>query len=232
MLGLSNLNQTAQAQPASQKSNPSVSITFEPPDRDRPKDSAGGASRDGGKCPQDLQSSEPYVTPLLPVNRYGLTVESHPTFFVYLPPTDAQKAFFSIRDENDSDFYQTFVSLPKKSGVLKIKLPADAPSLEKDKAYTWSFVLMCDNVLRPDSPLVEGQIERTEMNAASIAQLEKATPLERAAFYGKAGIWYETLATIADARHSEPENADLEGIWQDLLRSVELEAIATQPLLK
>jgi Domain of Unknown Function (DUF928) len=111
-------------------------------------------------------------------------------------------------------------------------LPTDAPSLEKGKTYKWSFVLMCDNVLRPDSPLVEGQIERTQMNAEAIAQLEKATPLQRAAFYGEAGIWYETLTVLADARHLQPENADLELVWQDFLRSVELGAIASQPLLK
>lgn len=226
MLELSNRKQTAQAQPISQNSNPSVNITFEPPNRDRPQDS------DGSQCSQNPKSLEPDVTLLLPVDRYGLTVESHPTFFVYLPPTTAQKAFFSIRDENDRDFYETFISLPEESGVISVKLPADAPSLEKGKAYKWSFVLMCDNALRPARPLVEGQIERTELNSASLAQLEKATFLERATFYGKAGIWYETLTNLADARRSQPANADLEVIWQDLLRSVALEAIASQPLLR
>jgi hypothetical protein len=231
---ISGWSRTAQAQSASQNLNAPIRITFEPPDEDRPKDSAGGASRNGGKCPQDPKNVEPYVTPLLPVNRYGLTVESHPTFFVYLPPTTAQKAFLSIRDEDERDryHYQTFVPLMQKSGVMGLKLPADAPPLEIGKTYKWSFVMMCDNRLEPDSPLVEGKIQRIEMNSAMSGQLEGATALERAALYAKAGIWHETLTTLAEIKRSQPENSEIIGIWEDLLRSVELDAITTQPLIR
>jgi hypothetical protein len=213
-------------------SNSTVRVSFEPPNGDRPRDTAGGASRDGGRCPQDPKNVQPYITAILPTNSYGLTVASHPTFFVYLPPTAAQKAFFSIRDESDRDHYQTFLPLQQKSGVMAIQLPADAPPLEMGKTYKWSFAIACDSSLRPDSPLVEGQIQRVEMNSALNNQLEKATALEKAALYGKAGIWYETLSILSDLRRNQPENADIAANWADLLKSVELDAIATQPLIK
>jgi hypothetical protein len=209
-----------------------ASVSFDPPDGDRPKNTAGGASRNDGRCSQDPKDLQPYITAVLPADRYGLTVESHPTFLVYLPPTVAQKAFFSIKDESDRDHYQTFLSLTQKSGVIAIELPADAPALETKKTYRWSFVMMCDRVLRPDSPLVEGEIQRIEMDSTLSSQLQGATPIEQAALYGKAGIWYDTVATLVDMRHSQPNNSNLVTIWEDLLKSVELNAIATQPLVK
>jgi hypothetical protein len=115
---------------------------------------------------------------------------------------------------------------------MAIQLPADAPPLEMGKTYKWSFAIACDSSLRPDSPLVEGQIQRVEMNSALNNQLEKATALEKAALYGKAGIWYETLSILSDLRRNQPENADIAANWADLLKSVELDAIATQPLIK
>ncbi|MCU0535238.1 MAG: DUF928 domain-containing protein [Hydrococcus sp. Prado102] len=208
-----------------------ASVSFDPPDGDRPKNTAGGASRNDGRCSQDPNNLQPYITAVLPADRYGLTVESHPTFLVYLPPTSAQKAFFSIKDESDRDRYQTFLSL-KQSGVMEIKLPADAPGLEIGKTYKWSFVMMCDSVLRPDSPLVEGQIQRIEMNANLSERLKEATPIEQAALYGKAGIWYDTVATLVDLKRSQPKNSTLATIWEDLLESVELGAIADRPLVK
>lgn len=209
-----------------------ASVSFDPPDGDRPKDSAGGASRNDGRCSQDAKDVQPYVTAVLPANHYGLTVESHPTFLVYLPPTAAQKAFFSIKDESDRDHYQTFLPLPQKSGVMAIELPTDAPALETNKIYKWSFVMMCDRVLRPDSPLVEGEIQRVEMDSTLSSQLKEATPIEQAALYGKAGIWYDTVATLVEIGRSQPNNSELVTIWEDLLKSVELNAIATQPLVK
>lgn len=209
-----------------------ASVSFDPPDGDRPKNSAGGASRNDGRCSQDAKNLQPYITAVLPANRYGLTLESHPTFLVYLPPTVAQKAFFSIKDESDRDHYQTFLPLPQSSGVMAIELPHDAPALETNKTYKWSFVMMCDRSLKPDSPLVEGEIQRVEMNPTLSSQLKEATPIQQVALYGKAGIWYDTVATLVEIGRSQPNNSEIVTIWEDLLKSVELNAIATQPLVK
>ncbi|NJP18000.1 MAG: DUF928 domain-containing protein [Hydrococcus sp. CRU_1_1] len=157
---------------------------------------------------------QPYITAVLPSDRYGLTVESHPTFLVYLPPTVAQNAFFSIKDENDRDHYQTFLPLTQKSGVMAIKLPADALPLETNKTYKWSFVIMCDSSLRPDSPLVEGEIQRVEMNSSLSSQLKGATLIQQAALYGKAGLWYDTVATLAEIGRSQPNDLELATIWE------------------
>lgn len=207
-----------------------LKVTFQPPGEDRPRETAGGASR-GEQCPQDTNVN-PYITPLIPAgNTRLLTATARPTFFVYVPQTSAQKAFFSLQDEQHNNYYQSFLTLDRQSGIASISLPADAPALEVGKPYRWYFVLMCDNILKPDSPLVEGHIQRIEPALALISRLEEATPLERAALYGEAGIWYDTLATLAQLRRSNPNQLTLATNWEELLKSVGLEAIASQPFV-
>lgn len=224
----------AQSMPSATKNIDATStrVSFEPPNGDRPKDTAGGASRHDGKCPQDANQVEPYITLLLPSDRYGLTQESHPTFFVYLPQTTAQKAFFSLQDEDGNTVYQKFLSLNQKAGVVGLKLPTETASLEIGKTYKWSFALVCDRLLQPDSPSVEGKVRRVEVDASLSSQSQASTPLQRAALYGKAGLWYDTLTLLADLRRSQPDNAETTAIWEGFLNSVELGAIASEPLLE
>ncbi len=204
---------------------------FDPPDEGEPDDTAGGASRDSGKCPQDAIALSPSITPLMPATSQGLTVADHPTFFVYVPQTSAQKAFFSLKDSNEDYYYQVTLPLPETPGIISFTLPDDAPALEIGKSYQWSFVTICGEKLAVDDPRVEGRIERVELNSARISQLENLSPLERTALYGADGIWFDTLTTLADLRRSHPEDSTLAARWEALLESVGLEAIATKPLV-
>ncbi|MCP2731428.1 DUF928 domain-containing protein [Limnofasciculus baicalensis] len=210
-------------------SNAIASVTFDPPGNGKPRDTVGGASRDSGICPQDAVNPGPAVTPVMPINEQALTVAEHPTFFVYIPQTSAQKAMFVLRDDNEDYYYKTTLPIPTKAGVVSFKLPADAPALKSGKKYKWSFVLMCTAEIRPDSPWVEGEIQRIEPKSGGT--LDNLSSLERAALYGKNGIWYDTLASLAEERRSQPDNLTLAANWENLLKSVGLGAIASQPLL-
>jgi hypothetical protein len=218
-----------QAQTILETRDANLSVTFNPPGEDKPKQSSGGASR-GGQCPRDDRQIKPYITALIPTSELGLTIEERPTLFVYVPETPARKAFFSLHDESEITHYQTFIDLSDRSGVIAISLPSDAPALLTGKEYKWSFVLMCDNLLRPDSPLVEGYIKKITPNSVLSQRLEEATSLERAKLYGEAGIWYETIATLAQLRISNPDDTKLITVWEELLNSVGLQAIAAKPL--
>ncbi|HEY9300480.1 MAG TPA: DUF928 domain-containing protein [Phormidium sp.] len=205
-------------------------VTFEPPGSGKPDDTAGGASRGGG-CPQEVISTGGCVVPLMPGNKDGLTVTGRPTFFVFVPQNSAKEVFFSLVDENNKNLYQTKIQLIGKSGILQFTVPENAPPLEIGKNYRWTFIVIGEQGLRPDSPGVQGVIRRVEPNSALQAQLQNVTPLERAALYGKNGIWHETLASLAEARKLQPTDANVVGEWEQLLKSVGLEAIASQPLL-
>jgi len=50
--------------------------------------------------------------------------------------------------------------------------------------------------------------------------------------YARNGIWYETLATLAEMRRLAPNDSRLTTEWTQLLQSQGLESIADQPLVQ
>lgn len=225
----------AQQQPSGQVANfPGSSvlhITFDPPGPGKPKDTAGGASRDGSQCSQDLVSQSSCVKPLMPATQDGLTLAERPVFLVYVPQTSAKQVFFSLVDENNQHIYQAKVPITGNSGILSFQLPDNAPALEIGKNYQWAFIIVGEQGLKPDSPVVQGAIKRIAADTTLKSQLANASPLERAALYGKAGIWVDTISTLAELRKAQPHDVNLAENWKELLTSVGLEAIANQPLL-
>jgi hypothetical protein len=208
-------------------STPSTAkVTFRPPGDRAPKTSSGAASRDTSTC-GFTQLERTSVTPLLPKTNIGFTKKEHPTIFVYVPQTNAKKAFFSIQDEDSNHIYQSNVNLPQKAGVMEFKVPTEAPELKTGKNYKWSLVMICTTDLEPDSPLVSGWVRRVQ---ASGRQNNPAT-LQSASVLAQTGIWYDTLSTLAQLRRNQPNNQDAEASWQELLDSVGLNAIANEPLI-
>ena len=220
-----------QANDMSNKVASAFNITFDPPNESQPKATKGGASR-GSQCAIDSQDTIDPFAPLLPTTNIGLTTATHPTLLVHIPATSAQSIFLTLQDENEDQVYQTILPISNKSGIIGLNIPKEAPALETGKSYKWSFALMCDNKLRPDSPVVQGYVKRVQLQSQLSNQLEEATPLEMAALYGKAGIWYETIATLAQLRQNQPQNNDLETAWNNLLISVGLEEVAKAELVE
>lgn len=208
-----------------------LQVTFDPPNEGLPKNSAGGASRSGSCGDQSLTQSL-CVIPLMPTSNEGLTVAERPTFLMYVPQTSAKEIFFAIKDENNRHHFQTKIPITGTSGIMSFTLPAEAPALEIEKTYQWSLILIGEQGLRPDSPGVEGQIRRVEINPIRMGQLEQMSPIERAALYGEDGIWFDTIGTLAQLRRSQPNDSTLAATWEELLSSVGLQEIATEPLLR
>ena len=212
-------------------SQPAPIVYFEPANDDSVDgdgDSRGGASRPATqKCQQDTTYPVP-MTALLPDSSRGLTVEGHPTFFVYIPPTSAPQAYFIIKDTTtDLEVYQTMFPLTQTSGILGIPLPDSVPPLAVGKTYRWFVGLLC-KPSQTDLPWVEGSIERIEPNG----ELKTNASLEEQAIsYGALGIWYDTIDRVIQLRQQQPNNEVLGITWSELLDSVGLGEIATQPML-
>ncbi|MCC3405413.1 MAG: DUF928 domain-containing protein [Microcoleus sp. PH2017_10_PVI_O_A] len=56
--------------------------------------------------------------------------------------------------------------------------------------------------------------------------------MARAIASAKNGIWYDTLATLAQMRRIAPDDASLKAEWTQLLQSQTLEAVADKPLVQ
>lgn len=231
-------------------------ITFTPPTNNgSPSQATGGASRgnlftpaSGKGAPQQVtggasrvgtyyltsttSATEPAaLIALLPQNFYGTTVSERPTILVYLPASNAQEALFSLKDEAGNMQYQMNIPVAGKTGVIAVKLPANAPALAIGKNYQWFLALKVDGELSPSTPYVDGWVQRIQPSAELATAMQDQDALKRATVLGKNGVWYDCVATLASVYTAQPNNATLRKQWEELLSSVSLKEIVTATLL-
>ena len=219
------------AQNKSVYTNKKHQVTFEPPKGTKPAQTVGGASR-GEQCFLDSKEQGLPLTPLLPIGSPSLTMESHPTLLVYVPETSATKALLSVRDASEDYDYQTTMPISDRAGIVSLTLPDDAPALDVNREYKWSLILMCDNKLRPDSPVAQGDVMRVSADSYIINKLAQADLIESAAIYANAGVWYDTVSSLAKLKTTNPKDSNIASNWFDLLNSVGLENVAKAEIVE
>lgn len=171
---------------------------------------------------------------LVPSNKTGRTVSDYPTFFFYLPKTEAESAEFTLLDSTGQQIYQQTLTVKNVSGVIGISIPANSnvPPLAAGKTYTWNFTLICNPADRSgDLPSI-GKVERVELSADIRRQLEQADAREKIFVYAKNGIWLDALSNLAAARRTLPTNEAIQADWESLLDSVKLSEIAKEPIVQ
>ncbi|MFW9261192.1 DUF928 domain-containing protein [Nostoc sp. CALU 546] len=199
-----------------------------------PQQASGGASRVGTYYlnPSAVSTKEPAaLIALLPQSFYGTTVSERPTILVYLPSSNAQEALFSLKDEAGNMQHQMSIPVAGKTGVIAIKLPADAPALAVGKNYQWFLALKVDGQLSPSTPYVDGWVQRIQPNAELVTAMQEKDALKQATALGKNGVWYDCVATLAATYTAQPNNATLRKQWEELLSSASLKEIVTANLL-
>ncbi|MFB2935453.1 DUF928 domain-containing protein [Aerosakkonemataceae cyanobacterium BLCC-F154] len=211
-----------------------VSQSYQPPDRSAPSTTAGGASR--GSC---LESTG-VLTSLMPQNNLGLTATGYPTFFWYVPKSSAQALEFKLRDSTNGEVvYQKSLPVPENSGIVSFTLTKNelpAP-LEVGKLYHWYFTMVCPPNPNEELPgksgdvIVDGWVERTELNPVLVNQLENAAPSDRPALYAAAGIWHDSLTILVELLREKPDDQNLKNQWKELLNSVGLNSIAEKQII-
>ena len=206
----------------------SQNVKFQPPDVTAPDNRQAGTHR-GEACPKDLST-----IPLIPKSNDGLTLGESPTFFAYVSPSATQVEFtLQTEDEKGTEVYKTTFKVDKP-GIVEVSIPAigdSQKSLEIGQRYQWSFSVACD-----DDPsgnyFVNGIVQRIEPQETLKNDLANPDPMAKAIAYAKNGIWYETLATLAQMRRLAPDDSRLRAEWTQLLQSQGLKEIANQPLVQ
>ena len=184
-----------------------------------------------GGCASSNQVS---VTPLVPKNKIGRTVSDYPTFFFYLPQTDAELAELILEDESGNQIYQQNLTIKNLSGVIGVSIPANTnvPPLEVGKDYTWKFTVVCDAEDRSSDQLESGVVRRVELSPDILSELDQADPRQKTVIYAENGIWQDALSNLAAARRANPNDPDLAADWESLLDSVTLGSIAKEPIVE
>lgn len=165
----------------------------------------------------------------------GLTTSERPTFWFYIPYTkdlSNSSAEFSLQDSAENDVYRNAIALPSKPSIVGISLPSTA-SLEVDKTYRWYLKVRCNQETASIPVYVEGDIKRINLDERVMQQLEAANePRQKIIIYAEKGIWFDALNMLAERRISNYKDASVEEDWQSLLQSINLDNIATMPLIK
>ncbi|MEG4532742.1 DUF928 domain-containing protein [Microcoleus sp. D2_18a_D3] len=173
------------------------------------------------------------LTALMPTNKMGRTVSDYPTFFFYLPPTEAESAEFTLQDPSGKEIYKQALTISNLSGVIGVSIPANqnVPPLEVGKSYRWNFTVICDSLDRSADQIEIGTVRRVELSADIRSKLEQADPRQKTVIYAENGIWQDALSTLAAARRDQPNDTTFKADWESLLDSVTLGEIAKEPIV-
>jgi hypothetical protein len=174
------------------------------------------------------------LTALVPTNKIGRTVFDYPTFFFYLPPTEAESAEFILKDQSGKQIYKQDLTISNLSGVIGVSIPTNknVPPLEVGKSYTWNFTVICDSLDRSADQIESGTVRRVEISADIRRQLDQADPRQKTFIYAENGIWQDALSTLAAARRDQPNDTTFKADWESLLDSVKLGEIAKEPIVQ
>ena len=205
-------------------------------DQGAPRVTLPGGRRDDGKCLEDREnegttkakrSATDLLTPVViqPANTVSLTATAHPTLLVYVPSTSATALEVTLEDSNKRGIDRVRVDLPQTPGIVRVPLTS-FPALAVGQDYLWIASVVCDSG-DPKDNFSSGIIRRIQLDSTMTSKLKQASPLDRAALYGQAGIWYEAAAILDELRRAQPNNSELQQTWKELLKSAGLEALST-----
>ncbi|MGH2415731.1 MAG: DUF928 domain-containing protein, partial [Microcystaceae cyanobacterium] len=176
---------------------------------------------------------------------WGLTAAERATFWFDIPYAKEAIASmeFVLQDNSTpaSEIYRAQLTVPDQPGIISVRLPSSMPPLRAGELYQWFFKvrLNCDAKPAANQPAVKQQISKEELygwvqrispSPTLAEQLQQATPQQRATVYIENGIWYDALTTLAELRLTNLQSSAPTEDWQNLLKAVGLEGLATKPL--
>lgn len=195
-----------------------------PPGQGMPTSTAGGGTRPAQAACTPTRSIG--LTALSPSRYVGLTVQSRPAVWVYLPTTTAQTLELSLFDQNGNGIYQTTLPIADSNQLMRLTFPKNAPALSTSEPYYWTVAIVCDQNHRTDDWVVGGWIRQQLPDQNFQRQLTTASPAQQVQLYAQAGYWYDAVEVLVGLRTSQPHNHDLDFAWNELMGSIGLFQLA------
>ena len=212
-------------------------------DKDKPGRTAATGARGRGVCNSDstntststnTNTSTKNFTPLAPLKGIGLTTDSHPTFFWYLPDSPNKPLVFKLWNGDELIWEQTFPQPP--AGLMQVELPQEKAPLVQKREYSWTVRIICNPERNDKNPLVTAWIKRIAEPTELTKKLTPATSLpadllQRADAYASEGIWYNTLQTLIAVRQIAPQNSSAKENLLNLLQQGDLSEVGEDLVL-
>ncbi|NER08256.1 MAG: DUF928 domain-containing protein, partial [Okeania sp. SIO3C4] len=169
---------------------------------------------------------------LMPESNLGLMSTEQTLLYFYLPPEVAGlEAELYMFNEAQTEEGSRIITLPEEPGILGVPIPDAFAQLSVGDTYRWYFAIQVDPVDRSGDFILSGFVQRVANDPALQQQLRTLPVEDHASVYGAQGLWFDAINLLASMRSQYPNSAQWETQWETLLQSVDLERIATQPLL-
>lgn len=200
----------------------------------------GGAGRP--ECPAGLTNLTAIVPGKEGKSFLTSTTSEHTTFWFYFPqvPSSVQYGEFILQevssnsdsDEEEKDIYRKSLILPSQSGFIGVSIPKQPQyALKENTIYHVYFKAFCGNPQTvPEYFYVDAFFKRVAKTPELTTQLEKQPDNYKA--YAANQNWVDTLHHLAQLRRQNPDNAIIQQDWIELLKVVNLENIARNPIVE
>lgn len=192
----------------------------------RPRRRRGGGSR--GSC---LIANKPPLTALVPDSSTGFTLAPSPSLWFYLPYrlTEQHSLEFVLKDSQDDLVYtKTLAGNETAPGIVNFRLPQSV-ILDTAQSYEWYLLVQCDADNQERFVFVNGAIRRLERPELQ-QQLATLPTAARSNLYAGESIWYDALDSMATQLQDAPQNDQIRTEWTQLLQSIGLPELATEPI--
>ena len=206
LLELSGVNQyasTAFSTPLSPAIQSEVSggRVYTPPKESRisGEDHTGGGVRG---CGEDLAALAPRLTSM------GQTLSRRPTFVWYVFGDHGDPLEFHLyRYQSDGGWEEVLIRPigASQPGYMSYTLPLEEPELQVGETYLWQVALYCDHNLQEVGRWTSADIAIVEP-PATLAAGRPEEPVQQARAYARAGLWYDALASVYDAKTPEEQS--------------------------
>ncbi|MDX2240738.1 MAG: DUF928 domain-containing protein [Leptolyngbyaceae cyanobacterium bins.302] len=202
----------------------------------------GNRTSGGPRVPETLCSqAQGKLTALVPANKQvqanqetgvlGYTIATQPTFWFYSPyqPKQTLSAELEIRELVNGKVRrvsQQTLTMPSTPGLLPVQL--QNTSLETGKKYQWLFTVQCVPNEPSANDTATGWVKRVDNAQLQNQSQSMKAPKQRVQAYAQAGLWHETITTIA-GELCRSDRKQAQQWFSELLRSVNLGDVAKQP---
>ncbi len=184
--------------------------------------------------------------PLIPQNSVALTTIV-PKLLFYVPHSERQQILkFLLLDENNRIVYQKILIAEDRSKIVNAFAPVRETSpfndgtsfdfvknssniLAVDRLYHWYIVKECNFAPVPQI-VVDGSLQRIQLDRHLSERFKQAKPLERAKLYRETGMWSEALDSLLDRYCDRDKNAAIEGQLKAFLESAGVNSIDREAL--
>ncbi|UBF28639.1 DUF928 domain-containing protein [Kovacikia minuta CCNUW1] len=175
------------------------SVLYKPPIRQRPVGRTSGTGSRG--C--DSKTPSVPITPLVPKGHVGQTISGRPTFFWYSADTKPVR-FALVEPGIPKPILEKTVQVTKP-GIMQLELPKEVAELNTGKEYRWSVSIICNPNRPSNDTFTQAFIERVALDPELTKQLAATqSPQDRARILAQTGLWYDALATLAQASAVKP----------------------------